>query len=173
LNEYPVGELHEFVPLIPKQAAIAVGDLVDNCAKVKPGMNVLLVYNDGVYGGVNIVDWRFWLHWRSAESADATGFAISRIGRWFIGAMADPGAWHFSPIVAGAMKSADCIISNAVDLTFEEELRCLRSPRRKISSTRAIWRPLVHCHEQLGLTLYELISRSACRPGVCRSRAMA
>ncbi len=27
--------------LIPKQAAIAVADLVDNCAKVKPGMNVL------------------------------------------------------------------------------------------------------------------------------------
>ena len=29
------------VPLIPKQAAIAVGDMIDNCAKVKPGMNVL------------------------------------------------------------------------------------------------------------------------------------
>ena len=45
------------IPLISKQAAIAVGDMVDNCAKVKPGMNVLLVAgNDGMYGGVNIVD---------------------------------------------------------------------------------------------------------------------
>jgi hypothetical protein len=31
------------MPLVPKQAAIAVADLVDNCAKVKPGMNVLIV----------------------------------------------------------------------------------------------------------------------------------
>ena len=46
-----------FVPLIPQQAAIAVADMIDNCAKVKPGMHVLLVAgNDGMYGGVNIVD---------------------------------------------------------------------------------------------------------------------
>lgn len=31
------------IPLIPKQAAIAVADLVGNCAKVQPGMNVLIV----------------------------------------------------------------------------------------------------------------------------------
>ena len=30
------------VALIPKQAAIAVADMVDNCAKVKPGMNVVI-----------------------------------------------------------------------------------------------------------------------------------
>ena len=37
---------------------------------------------------------------------------------------ADPGkAWRVPKIVAAAMKGADCIISNAVDLTFEEELR--------------------------------------------------
>ena len=36
------------MPLVPKQATIAVADLVDNCAKVKPGMNVLIVAaNDG------------------------------------------------------------------------------------------------------------------------------
>jgi len=64
------------VPLIPKQAAIAVGDLVDNCAKVNPGMNVLLVAaNDGLYGGVNIVDSEVisWLHSAVVQrGADAT-----------------------------------------------------------------------------------------------------
>ena len=44
-------------PLIPKQAVIAIADMLDNCAKVKSGMNVLIVAaNDGLYGGINIVD---------------------------------------------------------------------------------------------------------------------
>ena len=63
-------------PLIPKQAAIAVADMLDNCAKVKPGMNVLLVAaNDGLYGGVNIVDAETiaWLHAGIVQrGADAT-----------------------------------------------------------------------------------------------------
>ena len=43
--------------MIPKQAAIAVSDLVDNCANVQPGMQVLiLAVHDGSYGGINLVD---------------------------------------------------------------------------------------------------------------------
>ncbi|MGH7888705.1 MAG: hypothetical protein ACREPG_12625, partial [Candidatus Binatia bacterium] len=118
------------IPLIPKQAAIAVADMIDNCAKVKPGMHVLLVAaNDGVYGGINIVDSEViaWLHAGIvARGADATvvwcDLPIRPTVLWGDGA--DPGkAWRVPKIVAGAMKSADCIISNAVDLTFEEELR--------------------------------------------------
>ncbi len=118
------------VPLIPKQAAIAVGDMIDNCAKVKPGMNVLLVAgNDGVYGGINIVDSETiaWLHSAIVQrGADATviwcDIPIRPTVLWGDGA--DPGkAWRIPKIVASAMKGADCIISNAVDLTFEEELR--------------------------------------------------
>ena len=64
------------MPLVPKQAAIAVADLVDNCAKVKPGMNVLIVAaNDGLYGGVNIVDRETvaWVHDAVTQrGADAT-----------------------------------------------------------------------------------------------------
>jgi len=118
------------VSLIPKQAAIAVGDIIDNCAKVKPGMNVLLVAgNDGIYGGVNIVDSETisWLHSAIVQrGADATVIWCDIPYRPMVlwGDGADPSkAWRVPKIVAAAMKGADCIISNAVDLTFEEELR--------------------------------------------------
>ena len=119
-----------FVPLIPQQAAIAVADMVDNCAKVKPGMHVLLVAgNDGMYGGVNIVDSETisWLHSAIVQrGADASVLWCDIPYRPTVlwGEGADPGkAWRVPKIVAAAMKGADCIISNAVDLTFEEELR--------------------------------------------------
>src|SRR5512136_1676288 len=42
---------------IPKGAAIAVGDLLDHCAKIQPGQEVvLLAHIDGLYGGDNLVD---------------------------------------------------------------------------------------------------------------------
>jgi len=155
------------VPLIPKQAAIAVGDLVDNCAKVKPGMNVLLVAaNDGVYGGVNIVDSEVisWLHSAVVQrGADATVVWCDIPYRPMVcwGDGADPGkAWRLPPIVAGAMKSADCIISNAVDLTFEEELRetadLLEEKNIKYARNMATTGSLLTSN--WGLTPYELVS---------------
>src|SRR5258706_127388 len=118
------------VPLIPKQAAITVGDIIDNCAKVKPGMNVLLVArNDGMYGGVNIVDSEpiCWLHSaivRRGAAATVVWCDIPYRRRVLWGEGVDPNkAWRVRKIVAAGMKGADCIISNAVDLTFEEELR--------------------------------------------------
>jgi len=155
------------VPLVPKQAAIAVGDLVDNCAKVKPGMNVLLVAaNDGVYGGVNIVDSEVisWLHSAIVQrGADATVIWCDIPYRPMVywGDGADPGkAWRLPPIVAGAMKSADCIISNAVDLTFEEELRetadLLEENNIKYARNMATTGALLTSN--WGLTPYELVS---------------
>ena len=42
---------------IPKAALISIGDMLDNCAKIKPGQEVLiLAYIDGLYGGDNLVD---------------------------------------------------------------------------------------------------------------------
>src|SRR4249920_2910853 len=50
--------------------------MIDNCAKVKPGMNVLIIAaNDGLHGGVNIVDQETvaWLHAAVVQRrADAT-----------------------------------------------------------------------------------------------------
>ena len=40
---------------IPKEAAIAIGDLLDHCAKIKAGQEVLLLAQiDGLYGGDNL-----------------------------------------------------------------------------------------------------------------------
>jgi hypothetical protein len=74
---------------------------------------------------------------------------------------ADPGkAWRVPPIVAGAMKSADCIISNAVDLTFEEELRetadILEENNIKYARNMATTGALLTSN--WGLTPYELVS---------------
>ena len=118
------------LPLIPKQAAIALGDMLDNCAKVKPGMNVLIVAaNDGLYGGVNIVDQET-IAWVQAavlqRGADATVIWTDIPSRPAIlwGDGTDPSkAWRVPPLVANAMRAADVVISHAVDLTYEEELR--------------------------------------------------
>ena len=123
------------IPLIPKQAAIAVADMIDNCAKVKPGMNVLLVAgNDGMYGGINIVDSEViaWLHSAIVQrGADATviwcDIPIRPTVLW--GEGADPSkAWRVPKIVAAAMKGAT---------TFEKPLGSprLRSVIRVLSAS--------------------------------------
>lgn len=41
---------------IPKGATIAINDLLDNCAKIKPGQELLLLAHiDGLYGRDNLV----------------------------------------------------------------------------------------------------------------------
>ena len=101
------------VPLIPKQAAIALGDLLDNCAKVKPGMNVLIVAaNDGLYGGVNIVDQET-IAWVQAavlqRGGDGTVIWTDIPSRPAIlwGEGADPSkAWRVPPVVANPISGA-------------------------------------------------------------------
>ena len=42
---------------IPRGAAIAINDLLDHCAKVQPGQDVLILAQiDGLFGGDNLVD---------------------------------------------------------------------------------------------------------------------
>src|SRR5262249_36601920 len=152
------------VPFIPKQAAIAVADMVDNCAKVKPGMNVLIIAaNDGLHGGVNIVDQEnvAWPHWagvqRRAESSGIWGALPSRPAIiWGVGA--DPSkAWKVPPVVANAMRAADVVISNAVDLTYEEELREIPDilEERKIKYARNMATTAALLSSNWGLTPYE------------------
>ena len=155
------------MPLIPKQAAIAVADLVDNCAKVKPGMNVLIVAaNDGLYGGVNIVDRETvaWVHDAVVQrGADATvvwcDIPYRPLVLWGNGA--DPSkAWRVPPVVASAMRAADVIISHAVDLTYEEELREIPDilEERNIRYARNMATTASLLTSNWGLTPYELVS---------------
>jgi hypothetical protein len=155
------------MPLIPKQAAIAVADLVDNCAKVKPGMNVLVVAaNDGLCGGINIVDRETvaWVHDAVVQrGADATvvwcDIPYRPLVLWGNGA--DPSkAWRVPPVVASAMRAADVIISHAVDLTYEEELREIPDilEERNIRYARNMATTASLLTSNWGLTPYELVS---------------
>ena len=42
---------------IPKAAIVSIGDMLDNCAKIQPGQEVLLLAHiDGLHGSDNMVD---------------------------------------------------------------------------------------------------------------------
>ena len=44
-------------PGIPREAAVAINDLLEHCAEIQPGQEVvLLAHIDGLYGGDNLVD---------------------------------------------------------------------------------------------------------------------
>ena len=153
--------------LVPKQAAIAVADMLDNCAKIKPGMNVLIVAaNDGLYGGVNIVDQET-VSWVQAavlqRGADATVVWTDIPSRPTIlwGEGADPStAWRVPLVVANAMRAADVVISHAVDLTYEEELREVPDilGERKIPYVRNMATTASLLASNWGLTPYKLVS---------------
>ena len=42
---------------IPRGAAVAIDDMLDHCARIQPGQEVLVLAQiDGLYGGDNLVD---------------------------------------------------------------------------------------------------------------------
>ena len=101
---------------IPAAAAIAVADLLDGCAGVQPGHEVLIVaYRDGLRGGDNLVDEQAiaWIE----EGVQERGANPSVL--W-----ADERAtlhkWRFPPVVKAAMEASDVMINNTLDLSFEE-----------------------------------------------------
>ena len=104
-----------------RQAAVAIDDLLDNCAEIKTGQRVLLVAaNDGLTGGINLVD-EATVAWIQA--------ALQRRGAYPTVLWTDiPGsvhAWHVPPGFKAAVAGVDVVISHAFDLPFEElyELR--------------------------------------------------
>jgi len=101
---------------IPAPAAISINDLLDNCARVKAGQNVLLVAHfDGLYGGDNLVDQEA-ISWIQ----NAIQFRGSNASVLWIDEQAKQDKWRFPPIVKAAMKAADITILHSFDITFEE-----------------------------------------------------
>ncbi|MCL5735745.1 MAG: hypothetical protein M1274_09210 [Actinobacteria bacterium] len=101
---------------IPEPAATAVADLLDECARLGPGQEVLIVaYRDGLRGGDNLVDEQA-IAWIEAGvmERDASPTVL-----W-----ADEHStvhhWRFPPIVKAAMAASDVMINNTLDLSFEE-----------------------------------------------------
>jgi hypothetical protein len=115
---------------MPTQAAIAVNDMLDNCACIQPDQHVLILSaSDGLYGGTNIVDETAvaWIQAGvQARGAHATVMWVDMPVRpaviWPPFDTTET-VWKIPPIVKGAMKSADILISHIFDLSSEEHLK--------------------------------------------------
>ncbi len=80
---------------IPKGAAVAINDLLDQCARIKAGQEVvLLAHIDGLHGGDNLVD---------EEAISWIQTAIQQRGAnasvLWIDEQAKPHAWRLPPVV--------------------------------------------------------------------------
>jgi hypothetical protein len=101
---------------MPRQVAIAINDLLDACAEIKPGQQVLIVAaSDGLTGGYNIVD-ETTVAWIQA--------AVQQRGAWpsvlWVDIPERLHGWRVPPVVKAALAGADVMINHAFDLPFEE-----------------------------------------------------
>ena len=104
------------VSSIPRQAATAINDMLENCAEVKPGQEVLIVSDvGGLHGGDNAVD-ELAVEW--IESCVNLHGAHASV--LWIDEPAKPHAWRVPPVLKGAMSGCDLLINNSFDLTTED-----------------------------------------------------
>jgi hypothetical protein len=101
---------------IPKGATIAVADMLDHCARVQPGQEVLLLAHiDGLYGGDNLVD-QDAISWIQTSvqfrGANASVLWIDEVAR--------PHAWRFPPVARAAISACDVLINHSFDIVVEE-----------------------------------------------------
>ena len=116
--------------LIPQRAAIAVSDLLDNCARVQRDQHVLLLCGlDGLYGGRNLIDeqavsWiQTGIQQRGAHATVLWTDMPLHPDVYWSRTTNDVPAWDLPPIVKGAMASADLVINHLTDYWTEGELR--------------------------------------------------
>lgn len=101
---------------IPKGAAIAINDMLECCAKVQPGQEVLIVSDiQGLYGGDGMVD-ETAVSWIQ-QAVQAMGANASVL---WVDEPAAPHAWRFPPVVKAAMKGCDVLINHLPNLVTEE-----------------------------------------------------
>ncbi len=101
---------------IPKGISIAIDDLLDHCAEIKPGQEVVLFAQaDGLYGGDNLVDPQV-ISWLQAgiqhRGANASILWIDEPDR--------PHAWRIPPVYWAALEACHVFISHSFNLTTEE-----------------------------------------------------
>ena len=101
---------------IPKGAAVAINDLLDHCAKIRVGQEVvLLAHIDGLYGGDNLVD-------QEAISWIQTAIQLrgANASVLWINEPAKAHAWRLPPVVKAALGTCDVFINHSFDIAFEE-----------------------------------------------------
>lgn len=101
---------------IPEAAAVSIDDMLDNCAKIQSGQEVLiLAYLDGLHGGDNLVDEAAIAWIRAAVQARGANASVL-----WADERSTVHQWRFPPIVKAAMAASDIMINNTLDLSFEE-----------------------------------------------------
>ena len=101
---------------MPRDAAIAINDMLDKCAQIQAGQEVLILAQiDGLYGGDNLVDEQA-ISWIQA-AVQNRGANASVL---WIDEPVKPHAWRMPPIVRAALASCDVMINHSFDLVFEE-----------------------------------------------------
>lgn len=145
---------------MPLGAAVAIDDMLDKCARIEAGQEVLiLAHVDGLYGGDNLVD------------QDAVSWIQSAIRHrganpsvLWIDEPPRPHAWRVPPVAKAAMSGCDVLINHSFDLVTEEmmELRETMSEHGVIIVRNfATTAPLL-C-TAWAQTPYELVSEIRCQ----------
>ncbi|OGP95787.1 MAG: hypothetical protein A2157_17810 [Deltaproteobacteria bacterium RBG_16_47_11] len=101
---------------IPRGAAVAIDDMLDHCARIQPGQEVLVLAQiDGLYGGDNLVDEQAicWIQ-AAIQNRGANASVL------WIDEPVKPHAWRIPPIVRAALTSCDVLINHSFDLVVEE-----------------------------------------------------
>jgi hypothetical protein len=102
----------------PRGAVVAIDDMLDYCAQIKPGQEVLILAQiDGLYGGINLVD---------EEAVGWIQSAVQHRGAnptiMWIDEPATLHKWRIPPVVKAALKGCDVLINHSFDLIVEEML---------------------------------------------------
>jgi len=152
--------------LVPRQAALAISDLLDNCARIEPGQHVLIVAAlDGLHGGENIVDEQA-IAWVQAGVQQRGAYANvlwldmpTRPAR-ILDSAGKVDGWRLPPILKAALSSADVFINHCVDLSFEEELKEVPEllAEYKVPMVRNMATTAALLASAWALTPYELVS---------------
>ena len=101
---------------LPKKAIVAVNDLLDHCAKIEAGQEVLLLAHiNGLYGGDNLVD-QAAISWIQA-AVQQRGANASVL---WIDEQPKPHEWRLPPMVKAALTACDVFINHSFDIVFEE-----------------------------------------------------
>ena len=97
-------------------AAIAIDDMLDQCAQIKAGQEVLILAQiDGLYGGDNLVDKQV-IGWIQA-AVQHRGANASVL---WIDEPAKAHAWRIPPVVKAALRACHVLINHSFDLVVEE-----------------------------------------------------
>jgi hypothetical protein len=115
--------------VIPDKAAIAISDMLEHCARIQPGQEVLILSHiDGLHGGDNLVDPEV-ISWIQT-SVQKYGAHASIL---WIDEPAKLHSWRFPPVFKAALTVCNMVINHSFNITVEEIMEF----RRFIEDRRA------------------------------------